>query len=117
MWDVGTNSALAAHTAADQGDALWCQRLLMLPGVDVNGVDDDEYPALVNAARHGHGTVVRLLLLHQADPTLPAGGGTVGAAPLHFAANLGHKDCVRLLLSAGADPRLTDREGRTAADS
>jgi hypothetical protein len=118
----GAASPTALSEAAERGDAPECARLFAPPtsadcdSADCDSVDCDEYPALRNAARHGHVVVVRLLLWHRADPGCRAGGGTVGATALHFAADPGHDGCVRALLSTSADPTSTDRDGRTTAD-
>ena len=78
----------------------------------------------LRAAQSGDLTLLRLLLEHGADPTLPTTNGTT---PLMVASGIGWVEgvtyewseddtlaTVRLLLELGADVNAADRDGRTA---
>jgi trimeric autotransporter adhesin len=63
------------------------------------------------AAYHGKQELVRLLLLHKAQP---AATDADARTPLHYAALKSHEQCVQLLLQAGASPGISDSKGTTA---
>ena len=52
----------ALYAAAERGDEAEVSRLLSLPSIDPNHMDDSGYTPLVVAAGYGHGAVVRTLV-------------------------------------------------------
>lgn len=69
--------------------------------------------ALCEAASRGYGTIVGILLSHNADPNQLTANGQ---SALMLAASQGKADIVAHLISAGADPIPTDSLGMTAVD-
>lgn len=133
--EMGTT---ALHHAAGIGD-IELLRLLLLKGLDVNSQSDTGTP-LIWAAGHGQSDAVKVLLEHNADPSIETddnitailsstaagslpclelliqAGGKVnvtagGATPLHIAADNGSPDIINCLLKAGADPDAPDEDG------
>ena len=68
------------------------------------------YTPLHLSARHDRVKVVKLLLLHGADPQAREGGGWT---PVHRAAAEGHADIVRVLLANGAETDAANDQGDT----
>jgi len=66
-----------------------------------------------HAAKHGHISVVELLLSKGMD--INAEGGT-GLTALHYAAEKGHKDVVELLITKGADVNHWECDGMSPLD-
>lgn len=108
--------------AAEAGDVNGVRKAIQA-GVDVNGVDKAVFdedargavagglPALVLAARAGHGEVVRLLLEHGAKIDELSQNWKGGRRPaLTFAAEAGHISVVQQLLDAGATVTLPGQE-------
>jgi ankyrin repeat protein len=67
---------------------------------------------LMEACRHGHTEMVKLLLTHGAKPSLQAGFDKFSS--LHIAITHGHVKCAKLLLAYGTDLTTQDALGRTA---
>ena len=87
--------------------------LLLGHGWDIN--EGAGHRALLHHdANHGHGTKVRVLLDHGADPNVRDG---VGRTPLPLLAARGTgRDAIRALAQAGAELKLRDEAGNTPLD-
>jgi ankyrin repeat protein len=87
-------------------------KYLLEAGADTTLVDETENAALHQAARRGHGEIVRLLLSHsKAKLNLR---GECGMTPLLLALSQGHTEIANYLLEAGADATLADEAGNAA---
>jgi hypothetical protein len=106
---VSLNQELSA--AAVEGDKEEVTRLLKL--VDVNGLDDDGFTALMKVASSGGGGsgMFDFLLQNGANPDIKSRDGmtVLGARII-----LGDFEGVELILKAGGNVNITDRYGRTA---
>jgi hypothetical protein len=83
--------------SAQSGDAKEMQGSLT-GNVDVNALDAKGHRALILAIDHGHVDIVRTLLAHGANPTLP---DTHGATPLSAAHARGNFEILAQLQRAG----------------
>jgi ankyrin repeat protein len=79
-------------------------------GVDMNGVDERDWTALMYAVRYGFVDCAKVLLDVKADINKADGHGV---APLHYALFRGHLGCVNLLITRGANVNARDRIGST----
>lgn len=70
---------------------------------------NDWHTPLLVAAREGYGSVVELLLAHNADQTIP--GYPMNAIALHKAGYMGHAEIVRLLLNDIRAPLVLNAQG------
>jgi ankyrin repeat protein len=104
---VGSLLALGAEytlsVAAAIGDQERVQQLLDTDAGLANRHDAARCTPLTYAAREGHLHIVRLLLEHGADPTLPEEAAPVGRA-LYEACCSNHLEIAELLLNHGANP-------------
>ncbi|PRZ56421.1 ankyrin repeat protein [Paraburkholderia fungorum] len=100
-------SSRALIRAAAAGRSRDVDRLLALPDVDPEAVDEWGFTALSAAAMHGHARCVKRLL-----PRCDANRIVSGATALHDAAMQGHAACVRLLISV-SDANATIGPGLT----
>ena len=98
------------HRAARQGYRDVVQSCLQSPNCDVNVRDNAGYTPLHECVTKGHLEIVRLLLMHGADPEASAAGGI---KPIHDAVECDHIEVTRLLLSYGADPTISTYGGMT----
>ncbi|XP_050700935.1 adhesion G protein-coupled receptor L4-like isoform X2 [Eriocheir sinensis] len=106
-----------AQEAADLNDAVKLEqtdavRALLSAGANVNVTDSLGWTPLHNAAYTGQADMVRVLLMHQANPDTPE--PVHGRSSLHLAAYSGHAEVVSLLLDAGATIDLRDEHGQSA---
>lgn len=101
--------------AAANGNSLLLARLL------ANGADIDcchcergERTPLIVASRGGHASVVEILIMHGANPTLQDYNGRTA---LHHSAERGHTSIVRMLVRCG-EPivNMHDKKGQTSLD-
>jgi hypothetical protein len=97
--------------AARKGD-LAKMRDALSEGADPEGLCDDSYPALQEAAFYGHADAVNLLLDNGAEVNRVS---SVDNTALNAAASEGHIDVVKALLARGADPCYGGK-GQTAGD-
>jgi len=102
-------------TAAVFGDDRAVMRWLEKDSAYANFVDTHARRPLSAAAWRGDIDMVRLLLAHGADPTLPESDSPRGHA-LWIASFRGDVDMARLLLAHGADPEATADSGGRALD-
>ena len=79
--------------------------------VNARGATEKQDTLLTWAARHGHVSIVALLLERGADLHSTTGGH--GASALHIACQEGHVACVAHLVGARADVNLTRDNGGT----
>lgn len=125
------------HAAARAGDCALVAQML-LDGAIATEVDDHGVPVIFDAIDSGESEIVRLLLLHGADPSqrhevigfspvdeavrerdfvvvkLLADAGASLSMQLHRVCSAGDDpESVLALLDAGADPTETDRDGWT----
>lgn len=105
------------HDAAVGGDAAQIERLLA-EKVAVDSRDRYGQTALMLAARHGRGAVVRVLIDHHADLDVTA---KYGLSALMIAILNRHVEVALALIDAGADTRLQGSgapgfAGKTALD-
>ena len=104
----GTSSELI--TAARGGESQLVSRLIN-EGVDVNGVDERGYSALMYAARNGYLAIVTSLVKAGADVNQQ--DIEDGMTALHLATNARNEKVVLSLLNVGADPNLSTHSGST----
>ena len=99
-------------TAAWLGREEYMQRLLEVPGIDINRqTKEDKITALSVAAGRSHTGCVRLLLAH---PEIDLDAmEQAGWTRLHLAASCGMTDWVQELLAAGAEINPQDGDGDT----
>jgi len=88
---------------------------LVKAGAPINALSRNSLSAapIQSAAAGGHRKIVKMLLLHHADPNIRE---QRGFTPLHAAAQNGDEEMVRILLYSGADLMLTSNDGKTALD-
>src|SRR5215216_3213584 len=95
---------------AESGDVDELARIL--PRVrDINARNQHGMTALMRAAYHGHGAMVRALLKHGADPNLMRNDRFTALA---LAAFFGHTETVRTLIEHGAKTEVVTRCGTSA---
>ncbi len=87
-------------------------KLLIAKGADVNAKNNGATPLHLTLTKLGDKEMVELLVANGADVNVKE--DTMGATPLHFAADKGHKDIVEFLISKGADINAKDNIGGTA---
>lgn len=103
----------AIHFLARQHRTDLLAIFLNRPGVNINLLTDKGESALMLAAWDGYDDVVKILLDHGADPTLP---NRLGQLPIHKACIEAHQNCVTQLLKKIPSTKMaTDLEGRTPA--
>ena len=105
-----TEAGTFLHQAAEDG-RLNTAKFLLDSGADVDPRDKTGQTPLHLAARHGHKTVVELLLDHHAN--INAKTVDYNRTPLQFAAEKHYKTVVETLLSHGADVNLQNGLGET----
>ncbi|KAK4150798.1 hypothetical protein C8A00DRAFT_45879 [Chaetomidium leptoderma] len=87
-------ASMAAYKAAEEGNEQMVRNLLAI-GANIDAFTGYYGTPLAAACRHGHGTVVKLLLDADADVHMNRFFGT----PLELAAGAGHRDVVEMLLA------------------
>lgn len=99
-------------TAAWQGKEEYVQRLLAVPGIDVNRqIAGEKTTALIAAARRGWTNCTQLLL---AAPEIDLDTTEqLGWSRLHLAASCGMTAWTQTLLAAGAEPNQQNEDGDT----
>lgn len=102
--DAQTNDEKRWFEASVAGDEAAVEQLLR-HGIDVNAVDATTSTALHYATKHGHLSIMRLLIESGAD--LHALNNRL-STPLHLTEK--NIDAIRILLEAGADPNLKDAD-------
>lgn len=105
------------HDAVVAGDETSITRLLTA-GEDVDAKDRYGQTALMLAATHGHGGIIRILVARGADTNVTA---KFGLSALMLAVVNGHADIARQLVDAGSDLSLKGTgapgfAGKTALD-
>ena len=101
--------------AAQTGHVGAIEKLLAVPGIDVNKPNGDGSVPLHVASYEGHAGVVKQLLGATGIEVNQLNGG--GITPLHYASGMGHAGVVEQLVRAtGIDVNLTDGDGRTPLD-
>jgi hypothetical protein len=126
LWTKDEHGNLPLIWAADKGHADALQFILSseVPDSNVN-INTSGYlgnTAIARAARGGHVSCVKLLLLsnfkgHRHGIINPNICNEKEQYPLHFAAFKKHPDVVRVLLDSGlSDTTVKDRKGRTPAE-
>jgi uncharacterized protein len=119
---------LGLNSASFHGHWRLC-KFLLEQGADVNRADADSgetplHNALCKTDRIVYDRVLRVLLLHGANPNVTTKNGvetggfmrdckTKGETPLHRAAAFGDEDTIKLLLDAGARVDAVDANGET----
>ena len=105
-------SELVLHEAAASGNYHELESLLMMGRIDVNFKDAEfgDRTALHWAAGRGNVSCIKLLLEHNADPTVRMVGGWT---PAHCAAEDGRLNSLRVLHEHGAALCLTENTGDT----
>lgn len=97
--------------AALRGDHEFLRHALAVDRSNANAADTCQHRPLSAAVRRGDVEMVRLLLAHGADPTLPEEGAPRGHA-LWIAVHDGNDELAKLLLEHGADPNgMVDSSG------
>lgn len=91
----------ALHWAAERGDAVLAEMLLIAGANPATGTRIGGYTPLHIASRRGHADVVRALL--SANAGVAARSTVSGATPLHLAASSPSSAAVALLIGAGAE--------------
>lgn len=104
----GQNGLSAAAICASLGRDK-CLALLIAAGVDVGG----DPSLLLDAALHGHASVVRLCLEHGASPSAR---NEAGNTPLHLALLNSHAGAASELLLRGASTDLINGAGQRPVD-
>jgi len=94
--------------AAETGCVATVNRLLDIPGINVECKDNDGLTALHKAAKHGHLSVVTILL-EKSPANINAQGGSLQRSALHWAAENAHFDVVNYLIKKGANVNLYDK--------
>ncbi len=126
-FDMSDDEYEAIRRRAVQGRLIRVLNLLLAHGANVNGRDEDGFTALHWACAWGYCAVADVLLVHGADPNLPAEVGgefgrycytytdefVVGPTPLHLAAAEGNAETIHLLFGYGVDIDARDRQGAT----
>jgi len=109
---LGFSKFTGLHCASIFGLVEIVRTLIMMEGVDINGVDETGATPLLWAAMNGHEVVVELLLgWKEADPSRPGGGRRT---PISWAAGNGHAAVVWLLLGRkDVDPNGVDIADKT----
>jgi ankyrin repeat protein len=82
---------------------------LIKKGADINKSTKDGFTSLDLAVKEGHKAVCKVLLQHDADPTLCSASGNA----LHIAVSTGNEAICRILLEWGSDPSTLDADGFT----
>ncbi|KAF6763641.1 ankyrin repeat-containing domain protein [Ephemerocybe angulata] len=119
-WSLRSDAQSQGQTpltlAAQDGYEAVVQRLLAMPGIDVNGPDKTGRTPLSFAAENGDEAVVKLLLAAPGiDVNAPDNSGWT---PLSFAACGGHEAVVKLFLAApGIDVNAPNNDGGTPLGS
>ncbi|XP_034659987.1 ankyrin repeat and sterile alpha motif domain-containing protein 1B isoform X1 [Drosophila subobscura] len=110
--DIRTVDKLLDHSSKRHGPLSSFRRSPSINCQDVNG-----YTSLHHACLNGHGSIVRLLLSHNAQLDVP---DIRGSTPLFLAAWAGHHDIVKMLLMHsphGANPNAQTIENETPLHS
>lgn len=87
-------------TSYFQGDIRFIEKLLIQPGISLNGVDDQGMSAIENACFRSHVKVISYLLEHGADPNK----AKQGSKPLFDCINLNHHAALNVLLRKSTNP-------------
>ena len=105
----------ALHTASERGHEGCVAVLLLVEGIEVDGVDREGTTPLMLACNDGHtGTVKQLLGRGANVRAAPSSGDFEGRTALHEACEGGHEDCVAVLLSVqGIEVDRADKRGAT----
>lgn len=85
----------------------------LLPGVDVNSLDESGMGLIHWSCDRGNYEILELLIKNGANVNLIGEDGQTG---LHYAASCGHLNCVELLMKHGADSSIKDEDGCIAAE-
>ena len=102
------------HVAVNEGHTGMVEALLKVPGLDVNGVDEDGNTALHLAAKWGANQKVVEILLDAPSIAVNATNKDCDTA-LHCATMYGHVNIAEMLLKVdGLDVNAVDAKGRTA---
>lgn len=116
--DPALVNAVSEEGHAPLGLAAFTGRLeiaefLLAQGAEVNHVseDDNQFTALTGAVANGNAAVVKLLLMHGADPNHLYEGGQF--SPLMEAAAEGRVGIVDLLIRHGANVNLKSTDGKS----
>ncbi len=101
--------------AAQEGDLKDVQ-MLVEGGINVDSVNDFNWPVLLIAAYYGQLAVVQYLVAHPIGSANLALTNGIGWTPLHGAAHRGHLEIVKCLVRHGAVVGVKSFSGKSAED-
>lgn len=110
LQETEQDTILAFHSAAEKGDVVALQRLILANPAMIDKKDPGGITPLGRAVAHNKLEAVKALLVGGANPNLAKPDG---ASPLHDAVHQKSVDIVRLLLEYKADTEVRWKDGAT----